>query len=347
MIDIASRLHKAYTEPVIHQSRSRSGLYPSQASVTLDDGKHVGACHRQIYYEWNNYDHNVTQNPDWKLAAIMGEWYHLGVVQELRAHPLETELTVLAEEQPFFYKPLFLSGRIDILLRDEVSDTIFGVDIKSVGEWVCKKTIHQPKEDHILQCALYLWVYQQMAAADSAPVTHWTILYISRDENWDLKGNKHGSKMRQIWQFDIELQKDGDAGELYPVVTTPFGNKLHYKELSIDRMVVRYTDLKSQLVADTLPDRDYEAQYDETRIAGLYSSNKLEFKKDIYAVEKWMKKGAPPGDLNIKMGDSACMFCSFQDLCYSSDPLNRSKSVSPPHSIPKSNTVIKNQPPMF
>jgi hypothetical protein len=344
MISIASRLHKAYTEPIVHQSRGKSGFYPSQTSIKLDDGTVLGGCHRQIYYDWNNYEREGEANADWTLAAIMGEWYHTGITEELRAHPIETGITVLAEELPFFDKELFVSGRVDMLLLDNETNTIFGEDTKSVGEWVCKKTVHAPKWEHVLQCALYLWVFQNKTNPGDIPISHWSILYISRDENWDLKAYKHGSKLKQIWQFDLTFSDDKDP---YVIIENERGEKTHHMNIRMSGIIKRFKTLKEKMSKDELPDRDYEAQYDDAKMVAMHKAGQLEFKKDQAVVDKWLKKGAT-GPLGLIMGDSACRFCPYTTQCYSKNPETpTTKQNSPPHSIKDTRAPAEKPPTMF
>jgi hypothetical protein len=338
MIDICSRLKEAYVNPKIHTTRGKSGVNPSGVSIEID-GKIEGACHRQGYFSWFGYKKEAEINPDWTLAAVMGEWIHVGVVEEIRNHPLETGLTVLSAEQSFFNQKHMISGRTDIFMLDNLSKKIFGVDIKSVGEYVCKRTIEKPKMDHILQCAVYLWEYQQTSNQGYQEIDEWVILYVSRDENWDLKKFAHGSSLRQMWQFSIKFENG------HVVVENQHGITVGYPEITMDKILERYETFLEKIKAKELPDRDFDAQYSEDQIVSLYKSKKLEYKKDIAAVEKWLKKGAVEGELNMKMGDSACMFCPYVKQCYSADPLDYEKAERVLFSMPEPGAVAPLSPP--
>lgn len=341
MIDICTRLYNAYKNPSIKSTRGRSGVYPSQASIETET-EVIGACHRQQYFSWFDYDYSEPGNPDWSLAATMGEWIHTGVVNELKNLVYDTGLIVLSAEQSFFNKKHLVSGRTDIFLMDRATEEIFGVDIKSVGEWAGKRAMKQPRLHDILQCAVYLWDYQNTAAKGYRKIDEWIILYVSRDENWDLKKYIHGSKFKYMWQYALSFCPDG-----YIVVEDQKGTLTSYRDITIQNILDRYEKLLEYIKRKELPPRDFEAQYNEDKITALYKAGGLEYKKDQGAVEKWLKKGAIKGELKITMGDGACRLCSYLKLCYSDDPTLGKKKEHVLYRLPRIDvpTAVVEPPP--
>jgi CRISPR/Cas system-associated exonuclease Cas4 (RecB family) len=328
-LDICERLYRAYAKPSIYFRRGRTALYPAQASIKIDDTIY-GTCHRRAYFEWKGYEPCDTVNPDWELSADVGTWYHIGVTELLRRKTIDTGITILSDEHTFFLEEdkYLLSGRIDLFLMDNYTNKLYGVDVKTVGEYMSKRTVTSPKIEHILQCAVYLYAFNKTAAHGKRQVEEWIILYISRDENWDLKKNLHGSPLMLMWQYSMFFE-DG-----YICVRNHQGSITKYKDITMEAIGERYDLLMSHILDDNLPPRDYDAQYSEEQIVALYEADLLEYKKDIKVVEKWKKDGAPEGQLNLVMGDSECRFCSYATQCYSQDPLSHPKSSKILYDIP-------------
>jgi len=314
MIDICKRIYSALEDPKIYRTRGNTGLYPSQASVELKNGKLAGGCHRQVYYQWKDIKPTNKGETDFSLSAEYGTWLHEGLVKFLNNHVIATDLIVLSEEHSFFDKELLLSGRTDVFLMDKNSDEIFGVEAKSVGKFSGKMCLTQPKIEHILQALVYLDQYRSTSKQGHRSIDYWVLLYMARDEDWDFKARKHGSVFRYMWQFWVTIEDD------HAVVHCQNGTRTSYPEITISGIKKRYKELRDHLCKDNLPERDYELQYSEEWITSLYKSGELRFKKDNEAVAKWLAKGAKPDKLNLKMGDHQCMFCPWSTLCWSEIP---------------------------
>ena len=197
---------------------------------------------------------------------------------------------------------------------DNKTKDIFGLEIKSVGEFAGKAALIQPSYSNLIQAAIYLNEYQITASKGNRNIDYWKILYISRDENWDLKARKHGSPFRYMWEYTCKFEE----GML--VVYNQHGSKEAYPEITVKNIYDRYDKIRKELKENKLPDRDFEAQYSEEKIVSLYESGLIQYKKDQAVVEKWMKKGAIEGELQLQLGDKECMFCAWKSLCYSDDP---------------------------
>jgi hypothetical protein len=316
MIDICKRLYDTFKRPVILRSRGRFTLYPSQASIKIND-KVYGGCNRRSFFEWLGYKRDIDIEPNGVLAAEMGNWFHDGIEGLIRTRSFGAGITILSAEQSFYHKDLDISGRTDLLILDNYTDSIHGIEIKSVGEWSGKRALAQPKIEHTLQSVVYLYIHNESAKKNNMrPVESWIVLYVSRDENWDLKKNVHGSPLRQMWQYTITL-KDGAVQ-----IQDQAGSVTPYPDITVDKILERYKELKEKVDKGELPDRDYDAQYSEEYITALYKADQLEYKKDKTAVEKWLKKGAKEGELGIVMGDDGCKFCPYINQCYSPDPMS-------------------------
>jgi hypothetical protein len=332
-MNIPDRLYKAIASPKISTTRGRYSFYPSGASIKTENGV-LGSCHRQEYYSFFGYKRTGEIVPQWTLAARMGDSLHETVTQLLNTYQKETEITVLRSEQGFYEPEHKISGRIDLLLYDNASQEVFGCDIKTVGEWKCGQVITEPSIDHILQCAVYLYVYQKQVPKDSKKIKEWIILYLARNETYKTKRRQHGSLFEYMWQFSIYFENGH-------VVCRSQNNVVkHYNDITIEGILSRYKELFEKVKTRTLPDREFEAQYSEETITGLYRSDKLPTKKMAEHVKKWLDKGAPKGELKLEHGDSACRFCDYRDKCYSKDPETLEKSEEVLYDIPEDSQIL-------
>jgi len=321
MLDIPRRVYDTIVDPKIYTVRGNTALYPASASITID-GERYGACKRQEWYRWFKYEATERGEPEYRLTAITGEAIHEKMVEFLREHTAATDIVVMSAEQSFYDPVEFISGRIDILLKDLKSGAIHGCDIKTVGDYKSGTVIEQPSVEHILQCAIYLDQYNKSATiANSKKVEDWIILYIARGENYKLKKYPHGSVFKFMWQFSIDLSKG------YVTVTNQMGSSQEYPDITMENIYKGYRDQIEAIKKKELPPRDYEWQYSEEKLVGMLKLDKLN-KTESAVVKKWMDDGAKPGTLELDKGDFQCRFCEYKGLCYSPDPLEGPKKKS-------------------
>lgn len=308
MNKLSNKLHRALSRPVFSQSRPVTANHPSTASIKLED-RVVGECLRKLFYQYIDTAPTNVGEVDWKLAALMGDSFHELAVQLIVDHGYMMGLQVIGKEQSFYDEQYNISGRIDIIAHDIDENEVVGIEVKSVGEYKASKTMTMPDENHLLQAMIYLDWYDKHTASNSSKIKKWYIWYIARAEGWALKSKKHGSPFTQMWDFCIELE-DGS-----PVIHTANGVK-KLTEFNIAGIYDRYTQLDLYKTDVEIPPRDYEIAYSEEKILGMYKLGKLEYKKDIEAVEKWIKKGMEPGKLKLEMGDIECKFCPYSKTCW-------------------------------
>ena len=328
MLDIAKRLYTALANPKVKSVRGNTGMYPASASIELN-GKIHGACHRSEFYRWFKYEPTSEQDPENFLITASGNAIHEYLHDTLIKMTVDTDILVLSNEQSFFDSTRMISGRTDLFLKDLKTGLLHGCDIKTVGEYKTSLVITQPSIEHMLQCAVYLDQYNKAAALNnSKPVEDWIILYFSRTESWRLKRYPHGSMFKYLWQYSLDLKKG------FVCITDQLGVVKEYPEITMEKINQRYKDLLDQIRTQKLPERDFEFQYSEEKILGLYKQELLN-KTNSAVVKKWLDKGAKEGELGLEMGDYACKSCNHTTLCWSNDPLNRKKSQPILYSIPK------------
>jgi len=334
MLNIPHRIYNAFASPAVSTIRPNTGLYPASASIKINDTQH-GACHRQEYYRWYKYEPTSVSDPEGVLTTTMGDAIHIMIATILKNHVQETDIVVLSEEQSFYDSVEFISGRTDLFLKDLKTGLLHGCDVKSVGEYKAGMVIDQPDITHILQCAVYLDQFNKSAKINnSKQVSDWIILYVARNESWKLKKYPHGSLFKYMWQFSINLDKG------YITVVSQNGATKEYPEITMEKVYEQYRILIKKIRAKELPDRDFQIQYSEDRITGMYKSDQLN-KTNGAIVEKWLEKGAKAGELKLDIGDYQCKFCQWAGLCYSSDPDKPEKQKQVLYNIPKDVLLVK------
>ena len=174
----------------------------------------------------------------------------------------------------------------------------------------------------MLQSVLYLDYYQNFIPEGMTAPTKWYIWYISRAENWTIKGKKHGSPFAMMWDFYITLEGE----ERIPVIHSSEGIS-KWSDYTVPKIHERYHDLSGYLERTEIPKRDYELQYSEEKILGLYKYDKLIFKKHKEPVAKWIKKGCPEGKLKLEMGDFECRVCSWKSHCWNFETDSLSENI--------------------
>lgn len=339
---LSNKLAKALLSPSFTNNRKTSSLTPSSASTIVKDSKGnsrvVGACLRQQYYKIKDFvPDEGDKNIDWTLSALMGEKMHDLLVDFIDVFGFEMGLQKLTREHSIYDSVIKLSGRCDLIVWDHTNKEPVGIEIKSIGEYKAKKAVEQPIDEHVLQSVVYLDFYNRNIPEGQKKITKWYIWYVSRTENWTIKSKSHNSDFTMLWDYCIEL----DNG--VPIITLTDGSKQRWTDYSIENIYKRYNDLHTYLSANSLPPRDYEILYSEEKITGMYQNGLISKKGDSEVIDKWLKKGAPPGKLKITMGDSECSFCEYQKLCWEgTTSTSRKKFSNLPSAEPKKEVEKKN-----
>ena len=312
---LSNKLANALTTDVLPSQKSYRSISPSSASVEYFDEhgqkRIVGACLRQQYYRLKGFiPDEGGRNIDWNLAAMIGEQCHELLSKLIDQYGFSMGIQRLASEHPFSIAGKGISGRTDLILWDHVNREPIGVEIKSIGEFKVKKAIEQPIDEHVLQSVIYLDHYAKTIPKDQLGITKWYLWYISRTENWSIKGKAHNSPFAMLWDYCITLEDN------IPVIHgSNFKQKL--PQYSIDNIYKRYDTLKEHLQKDIVPSRDYEERYSEEKLTHMFKTDQISTKRDQELISKWLDKGAKPGTLKVALGDAECNFCEFKKVCWS------------------------------
>jgi hypothetical protein len=347
MNELSTRLYSALQTPTLPARRKTSTFHPSSASIEVPDPaggtKIIGTCLRQQYFRMTEAPQTNEGIPDWKISADLGDKMHELVLNYIDDYGFQMGLQRLAAEHPFYDDRVNITGRSDIIVWDHRAKKPIGIEVKSIGEYKASKCLESPADEHVLQAMLYLEYYQSLVPEGMVKPERWYIWYISRTENWSLKGKKHGSPLTMLWDYYITLD-----GPEQTVVVHSFNGTERWSAFSVLKIHNRYFQLKEYLKNDTLPPRDYEIQFTEEKIAGLYSQDLLTRKTDKQVVERWLKKGGPKGKLKLTLGNFECQLCQWKDKCWNNPVSNivkgkvnlPMKELNPPIKEPKKDIFI-------
>lgn len=325
---LSKRFYSALSNPATKVIKKSVTFHPSSASIVVPaqegGNKVIGSCLRESYYRMTEIMTSNTTVPDYIVSANIGDKLHDYLNEVINDHGFIMGLQKIDSEHSFLDEDLNLSGRSDLIVWDHFNNEMVGIEIKSVGEFKSGKVIERPDPVHVMQCMLYLDHYRTTIPELMHRPTKWYIWYISRSEGWSTKGKKHLSPLQMLWDFYITLDDNG-----IPSIHTSSGNE-RWEHFSVEKIKDRYRQLRNNLDNGILPDRDFQIEYSEEKIVGLYKTDQLTRKTDKEKVEKWLAKGAKEGKLGISMGDFECSFCAWKDHCWYNTPLTSQNKFNLP-----------------
>ena len=315
MLDIPERIFKALQDETPQDERNSCQMYPTAASIRLKDGTILGSCAREQYYRWFKCKRDSSIEPESSMIFKVGDSLHELAVSLIRSLSRTSNLRVLSQEQRIWNPSYLISGRSDCVLLDEITNEIYGCEIKTVGDGAIYVMDNKPKIEHIMQSFIYLDSYTKNAKLNGTkPPKAWILLYMARSENWKLQKYPHGSSLKYMWQYTITLDDQGNCH-----VKDQNQNSIDVNGLNIDMIYDRYDEVLTSIRNKKLPDRDFTYQYDETTLTALSKAGKLN-KAQTGTVDKWLADGAPTGELDVDKGDYQCRYCSYRNTCYSTTP---------------------------
>ena len=285
-MDLIKVIDEHIDSPDVFKSyRNSMNMYPSQASVKYHNHAYgedevQGACLRQVYYRCTG----VTPEPftvRTRYIFAMGN-----MIEDYFTEQLKQSGSWLGNSIKFFDTDISLSGELDILVKDNVSDKPVIVELKSTSGYYSwkeiagnKSTKGKPKPAHLLQILLYLYHFRDQAEKG-------VLLYFNRDNV-----ERH--------QFIIELHKED--GKHYPVIDGQV-----YRAFSVEDIRDRYVEATDYIDKGIVPPKDYEDKYTPERIEILYARGKIV--KTKYEKYKQNPQKNP-------VGDWTCAYCSYKGQC--------------------------------
>lgn len=278
---IIDKVDKFLENPYTERSRGkRKNFYPSQASCAIkneyDEDKIVGKCLRATYWEMKAI------KPTNPMTARAFRITRVGKLVEQFEVERYKELGIWrGNNVKFFNEKHKISGEVDCLVYDEDRKSTIGIEIKSGYDYKFRKEVignsykkGKPKYNHLLQTMLYIDYFK----------IPFKMVYIDR-----------GNAARQ--EYDITINSNGTANI--------DGKKLN-NGISIPGCIARFNQLKDYVEDSTLPPRDFQLKYNDSRIEFLYNSNRL---------TKTRKKEFEKNK-KLDFGDWECSYCNYKDYCW-------------------------------
>jgi hypothetical protein len=288
--------------------KRRQGLYPSEASVSYMDGHRkivLGKCNRQVFYRTSGV-HKT--NPG---GIKLHQTGRIGKELENMQVRLWKEMGIWeANNIKFFNKELVLSGELDAILKNPITNKLIGIEMKTHAEYPAKRQIHgikkekgsgkflpgRPKDEHFLQACLYAWEYQDV-------IDEYRIFYFERD-----------SGVRVEFKVGFQKRNDGKHQCYWQQIPGPYWNAFQegpvLQPYTIEDIHGRYKDLVKILRKKIIPEKEFQVVWDADEVEYQYSQGNIS--KTNY--DKWVKN---PNTKSNKLGDWHCSYCDWKDQCAS------------------------------
>lgn len=301
---VIERLSKIIIDPAMKHEHGLGGhWHPSSASVRYINnyGENVaaGTCLRQQYYRRTKVQGIENQDFRMRLKQCAGDVWSDWLNTKVKEAGF-----YLGDEVPFFNDEYNYTGKIDLMVTEEGTGHPVGVDWKTTGTYIGggKTKIvgnkpFAPGEDHVLQMMLYLYNYMPA-------VQKWVILYIDRD-SFDMA------------EHEIRLATSEDGSYRYPIISNAMGT-YEWHHLRFEDIFARWNYLADCLRSGSVPERDYQIQYPNSRIVGMFQRGDLN-KTDTKKVGTLLKKKPEVSDTDpiiLEKGDWQCRFCEFVKHCH-------------------------------
>lgn len=250
---------------------------PSSATMKTTSGRVVGACMRQLYYKSMGEPESEKKEFTNRLQAGFGNAIHDWITIRLAK---SKKISIIPESAgKVFVDGLSreVSFRLDGLVTHK--GEIGCLEIKTVQGYGLQRMIKEggPKESDLLQVLCYFATNENIK---------WTsLVYVARDSGY---------------RAEYHVWKD-DAGRYMYRSMLPEGPIKMIDDLSFDAIKARWAELEANIVAGTIPARDY----------------KVVFNKEGIIVDKRVKLGVE------YKSHFRCMYCPYTTTCWSGDNAKR------------------------
>jgi len=291
-------------------------LYPSEASATIkneyDEDIIIGGCNRKSWLRFKIAEQTRTRlinpgdtveieemsikladkSPKSEWTFLAGDYFEDMILDVARKSGifLTTQKRILI---PIQDTPYNVSGKIDGILREKNTNKLVGVEIKSINGYHAEKEIiknRKPKWSHLIQTSLYAWAYKDQ-------IDYFSLMYMMRDK---LARTEFKITVHETSKKDFGIRVDGEK--------TP---------LKISKIMYRFKLLAQHLESKTLPPRDFDLIYDDSKMNLLSSRGELTKTINDQWTKHWDRKAN--GGRQVKrpdVGDFLCAYCPFQNFCY-------------------------------
>lgn len=291
-------------------TREKTSHYPSGARVVQRDGRVLGKCIRQQYYDWTlSEPGNFDVSSLWKMD--MGNAIH-----EWIGDKLDEEFKVV-REYTVQYSPDFLKnpirGRIDNLVVPS-DRKAFGVEIKSgYGRGITNRKdgikYAGPKDSHLLQALIYLYIsrlpqeekalYMPIDEQSNRPfecpeLDFMVLYYLARDNAYRctyyvdlINGEELCSKVGEMLSDE---RKEVIRGRDFVPIATDGKNVFIYEDISFREIVHSFMLVEKYIELKQLPARDYHLEFtlEDNKMLIVNSESDWQCKYCNYARRCWL-----------------------------------------------------------
>lgn len=309
-------------------------LWPSEATAILinEHGEQVteGKCRRATYFRYmldsysfhkEMYSHYETLVEKLKTETLPIDNYvrwifKQGDLYEQSCLDFSKESGIYINDQTQVYIPSHnVSGKIDIVALNPATKKYSIVELKSVYGFNANSVLGTPGERkkgllgtprtaHLMQIGLYQWRY----AHENERFEQARLVYGARDTG------RYAEYIINIRLYDTDA---GPQNYISYTGSCPNATEEVVTEISIENILEQYALVSKCLASGEIPDRDYDLEYSEDKIAKLFERKELP-KADMERFEKRSKQlaeGKRPIQ-PVKRGDWQCRLCRYRNVCY-------------------------------
>jgi hypothetical protein len=284
------------TRPRFYTERERR-FYPSEASVQVTDehGDLIthGNCLRASYLRCSGDFEGVPYDARAQYIFAQGKMIEEALIRWWK------EMGIwVANNVKFLDEENNISGELDVILAEPPDGQMYIGEVKSFYGYHAEKELFGskykagfPKTSQLLQLLVYLNHFE-----DRLP--YGRMIYFARD-----------SVKRRT--FKVELEHEGS-------VTYPKVEGKVVRQFSVEDIINRYKLLQIHLDSDTVPPKDFELVYPDSKIEDFYQKGKIGKTK----YQKWEKAKTTGSKLKRadQIGDWQCSYCKFREVCWGSNP---------------------------
>ena len=263
----------------------------SQVCYSDIDGKQVGTCLRQGWFDKTEQKKTNPLGLKVMMAGFAGDWWEDWFISQTK------QLGIYEDENISACVPSrMVKGLIDVSISNPNNNgkvelvevkTYDGGNYYAAQQIIGTTKVHpRPKDNHLLQAFRYLLVYKDKVDAIN-------ITYIDRSCSAWFK-NK---------QFRVTILQIG--GKSFPRVEMIWNDALYsYTEsrVTLEGIIKAEDALIQNLINNTVPNKEYEISYSNDKIIRLYDEGKIY--KTTY--EKYVKN-----PMENPIGDWQCRTCPY------------------------------------
>lgn len=264
---------------IIPSNRPRNTFWPSEVSYKTKDGKVLGKCHRQAWYDYHNFQPTNPIDAKGITTIDMGKMAEGWYIEKAK------QIGVWAANSvKYFDHDHNISAEIDLIIFEQ--NLFVGVECKSYyGHYAEKEVQGFPKIQHLMQTMLYLDFMNRVI-----------------DERWSKKFyiEYYGRDTCNKYEHTVTLEQRGDT--LVPLI-----NGIAHDLVETKGIYDRYDELAVLVNLDTPPTREFIYEYSDEQVEE--KNKRGEISKTKYNAWKKNQK---------TISDWQCLYCAHLDRCWPS-----------------------------